>query len=107
MKSEELEKLKSGETLESDKDYIGLSNSKGFCFFPEIVRTDSWTIDGEDMSSYLENEYDYVVLLDIDSDCLKRGKGNYEINGRITPVVEYSTTAYSNEVARILEIKKV
>jgi len=107
MKSEELKKLKSGETLDSDKRFLGLSDSEGFCFFPEIVRTEGLTIDGEDMMGCLENEYDYVVTLEIDRENLKRSIGRYEIFGRVTPVVEYSTTSYSKEIATILEIKKV
>jgi hypothetical protein len=108
MSSKELEQFKSGKRLYNDQTYMGLSNSVGFCFFPEVIKTDYFTIDGEDMLENLENSYDYMVVFQVkDSSNFRRGVGRYQVRGRVTSIKEYSTTSYSNEELKIVEIKKV
>jgi hypothetical protein len=108
MSSKELNEFESGKRLYSDQRYMGLSNSIGFCFFPEVIKTDYFTIDGEDMESYLENNYNYMVIFKVkDPSGFKKGTGRYQIRNRIVSVKEYSTTSYSNKELEIVEKRKV
>jgi hypothetical protein len=107
MSSEELELLKAGRVVKNSTHWMGVSDSEGFCFFPEIIKTYSRTIEGEDMQDYLEGNYDYVVTLKPLKGGFKRGIGRYEIGNRIEPVTEYSRPMYSLQSVKIVKIEKL
>ena len=109
MSNVELKKFLDGETLFNYKDYPGLSNSRGFCFFPEIIKCEHSTLDaGEMIYSLNESEYDVMVTFNlVDNTNFFRTVGRYDIRGRILGITEYCVTSYSKDSLAILAVENL